>query len=214
MAKATPSKSLGDLKEKYSKVQDELKETREKLSKEEEEVTTLIPEERSKDSSQRFRRKENPTRERNEESQVCQRQGDFPILKLYLDFTIYFQLIAEYRETNKELQKKVVITVTSPGADASPTLEADDSKTDTSIIESTPLAKRKGGRGRGRGRATRYGGKEEWFMYLLVFCNQEQRQPRQLRGLQHGERARGGESPGGECQQEGQGHQGQQVCLG
>ena len=41
MAKATPSKSLGDLKEKYSKVQDELKETREKLSKEEEEVTTL-----------------------------------------------------------------------------------------------------------------------------------------------------------------------------
>merc|ERR1719238_366145 len=64
------------------------------------------------------------------------------------------KLIAEYRETNKELQKKVVITVTSPG-DNSPTLEADDSKTDTSIIESTPMAKRKGGRGRGRGRATR-----------------------------------------------------------
>ena len=64
------------------------------------------------------------------------------------------QLIAEYRDTNKELQKKVQVTVTSPG-DPSPTLEADDSKTDTSIIESTPLAKRKGGRGRGRGRATR-----------------------------------------------------------
>ena len=63
-------------------------------------------------------------------------------------------MIAEYRETNKELQKKVVITVTSPG-EHSPTLEADDSKTDTSIIESTPVAKRKGGRGRGRGRATR-----------------------------------------------------------
>ena len=65
-------------------------------------------------------------------------------------------MIAEYRETNKELQKKVVTTTatTSP-EDPSPTLEADDSKTDTSIIESTPLAKRKGGRGRGRGRATR-----------------------------------------------------------
>ena len=49
--------------------------------------------------------------------------------------------------------------MTSPRADNSPTLEADDSKTDTSIIESTPLAKRKGGRGRGRGRATRYGGR-------------------------------------------------------
>ena len=63
-------------------------------------------------------------------------------------------MIAEYRETNKELQKKVVTTARSP-EDPSPTLEADDSKTDTSIIESTPLAKRRAGRGRGRGRATR-----------------------------------------------------------
>ena len=68
-------------------------------------------------------------------------------------------MIAEYRDTNKELQKKVEITVTSPG-EPSPSLEAsleaEDNKTDSSIIiESTPLAKRRGGRGRGRGRATR-----------------------------------------------------------
>ena len=39
--------------------------------------------------------------------------------------------------------------------DTSHTLEADDSKTDTSLIEGTPLAKRRGGRGRGRGRGSR-----------------------------------------------------------
>ena len=49
----------------------------------------------------------------------------------------------------------VTTTATTSPEDPSPTLEADDSKTDTSIIESTPLAKRRAGRGRGRGRATR-----------------------------------------------------------
>lgn len=67
------------------------------------------------------------------------------------------QVIAEYRETNKQLQRRVEVSVTPASPqDPSPTLEADDSKTDTSLIESTPLAKRRpGARGRGRGRATR-----------------------------------------------------------
>ena len=60
------------------------------------------------------------------------------------NLTISCQVIVEYRETNKELQKKVF----SPG-DQSPTLEADDSKTDTNIIEGTAVGKRKGGGGRG-----------------------------------------------------------------
>ena len=64
-------------------------------------------------------------------------------------------MIAEYKDTNRELQKRVDIVVSSPGAHdtTSPTLEADDSKTDTSLIEVTPVAKK--GRGRGRGRTNR-----------------------------------------------------------
>ena len=64
------------------------------------------------------------------------------------------QLIAEYRDTNKELQKKVPIIVTSPG-DSKKKEEEEEEAADDSIIENTPLAKRRGGRGRGRGRATR-----------------------------------------------------------
>ena len=66
-----------------------------------------------------------------------------------------FQIIAEYKETNKQLQKQVEagpsVQISPPSpVDKSNTLEADDSKTDTSLIESTPIAKKKGGRGRGR----------------------------------------------------------------
>ena len=57
------------------------------------------------------------------------------------------QVIAEYRETNKELQKRISINTSnvSPASpkDTSNTLEADDSKTDTSIIEATPIAVKK-----------------------------------------------------------------------
>ena len=57
--------------------------------------------------------------------------------------------------TNKELQKRVEVSVTPPSPlDTSNTLEADDSKTDTSLIEGTPMAKRRGGRGTGRGSLT------------------------------------------------------------
>ena len=67
-------------------------------------------------------------------------------------------MIAEFKETNKELQKRVDVklTVTPPSPrDSSNTLEADDSKTDTSLIEGTPMAKRRtAGRGRGRGNRT------------------------------------------------------------
>ena len=64
-------------------------------------------------------------------------------------------MIAEFRVTNKELQKRVEVSVTPPSPrDTSSTLEADDSKTDTSLIEGSPMAKRRGGRGRGRGSRT------------------------------------------------------------
>ena len=50
-------------------------------------------------------------------------------------------MIAEYKVTNKELQRRVEIVVSSPTDhnDTSPTLEADDSKTDTSLMEVTPV---------------------------------------------------------------------------
>merc|ERR1712130_27580 len=65
------------------------------------------------------------------------------------------KIIAEYKEANKQLQKRVEagpsVTISPPSpVDRSNTLEADDSKTDTSLIESTPVAKKKGARGRGR----------------------------------------------------------------
>ena len=64
---------------------------------------------------------------------------------LISDFLV--QVIAEYRETNKELQKRISINTSnvSPASpkDTSNTLEADDSKTDTSIIEATPIAVKK-----------------------------------------------------------------------
>ena len=41
MAKATPSKSLGQIKEKLSKAEDELSQVREKLAKEEDQVSEL-----------------------------------------------------------------------------------------------------------------------------------------------------------------------------
>ena len=41
LAKATPSKSIGEMKEKLAKALKDLKETKEKLFKEEEEVSTL-----------------------------------------------------------------------------------------------------------------------------------------------------------------------------
>ena len=144
------------MKEKYSKAQEELKETKEKLSKEEEEVTTLRKELKilHKDFDAKKLQHE---REMKRAKTASDKVSFYFDKKFILIYGIFCQVIAEYRDTNKTLQKKVEITVTSPG-DQSPTLEADDSKTDTSLIESTPLAKRKGGRGRGRGRATRYDG--------------------------------------------------------
>ena len=64
-------------------------------------------------------------------------------------------MIAEYKETNKVLQRRVEIVVDSPRDHdtTSPTLEADDSKTDASLIEVTPVTKK--GKGRGRGRTNR-----------------------------------------------------------
>ena len=66
-------------------------------------------------------------------------------------------MIAEYRETNKQLQRNVedVRSPLSQHEDDSPTLEADDSKTDASLIEGTPVTKKGKGRGRGKGRNNR-----------------------------------------------------------
>ena len=78
------------------------------------------------------------------------------------------QVILELKETNKDLldginggkstgreSVKSKISVSPPRVeDASPTLEADDSKTDVSLIEHTPAVK-KTGRGRGKGRVNR-----------------------------------------------------------
>merc|ERR1712142_406925 len=54
------------------------------------------------------------------------------------------KLIAEYRETNKQLQRNVedVRSPLSQHEDDSPTLEADDSKTDASLIVGTPVTKK------------------------------------------------------------------------
>ena len=157
-------KELADLTEKYSQDQQELKETKEKLHKEEEEVTTLKKELKNlhKDfDAKKAQHDREMKRSKNASDKVSSQfislRGGFLYARIYLNclyYQYFLQLIAEYRDTNKELQKKVQVTVTSPG-DPSPTLEADDSKTDTSLIESTPMAKRRGGRGRGRGRATR-----------------------------------------------------------
>ena len=72
-----------------------------------------------------------------------------------IQFSFNVKVIAEYKETNKELLKRVDIAINSPTDHdtTSPTLEADDSKTDASLIEVTPVAKK--GRGRGRGRTNR-----------------------------------------------------------
>ena len=56
---------------------------------------------------------------------------------------------------DQKTASKVSTTVTPPSPqDSSHTLEADDSKTDASLIESTPMARKRGGRGRGRGTRT------------------------------------------------------------
>ena len=52
---------------------------------------------------------------------------------------------------NKQLQKRLDSpSVSSLHEQESPTLEADDSKTDTSMIENTPVVKKGKGRARGR----------------------------------------------------------------
>ena len=68
---------------------------------------------------------------------------------------VKFQVIAEFKETNKNLQKRLDnASVVSFHEQDSPTLEADDSKTDTSMIENiTPVVKKgKGGARTGRAR--------------------------------------------------------------
>ena len=65
---------------------------------------------------------------------------------------VKFQVIAEFKETNKKLQKRLDnASVVSFHEEDSPTLEADNSKTDTSMIENiTPVVKKGKGRARGR----------------------------------------------------------------
>jgi len=136
MAKATPSKSLGQIKEKLAKAENELSLVREKLSKEEDQVSEL--------------KGELKVLQKEFDSKISQYQREMNRTKLANE-----KIIAEYKEANKQLQKRVEagpsVTISPPSpVDRSNTLEADDSKTDTSLIESTPVAKKKGARGRGR----------------------------------------------------------------
>merc|ERR1712080_469448 len=67
------------------------------------------------------------------------------------------KVIEEYKLANKELQKRLpLITKTTPSENENnrmdkSTLEADDSKTDDSLVEVTPNVVKKKTRGRGRG---------------------------------------------------------------
>ena len=97
----------------------------------------------------------------------CRFTISFHLLGTTLTTTL-LQVILELKETNKDLldgingeksigreSVKSKISVSPPRVeDASPTLEADDSKTDVSLVEHTPVVK-KTGRGRGKGRVNR-----------------------------------------------------------
>jgi len=136
MAKATPSKQTGELREKLARSEAELSEFKEKLLKEEDQVSEL--------------KNELKVLQKQMDTKTAQHEREVNRTKLANQ-----KVIAEYKETNKELQRRVEIVVDSPRDHdtTSPTLEADDSKTDASLIEVTPVAKK--GKGRGRGRTNR-----------------------------------------------------------
>jgi len=136
MAKATPSKQTGELREKLARSESDRAEFKEKLLKEEDQVTEL--------------KNELKILQKQMDTKSAQHEREVNRTKLANQ-----KVIAEYKETNKELLKRVDIAMNSPTDHdtTSPTLEADDSKTDASLIEVTPVAKK--GRGRGRGRTNR-----------------------------------------------------------
>jgi len=136
MAKATPSKQTGELKRKLAQSEAEVDELKEKLTKEEDKSGEL--------------KSELINLQKQMETKIAQYEREVNRTKLANQ-----KVIAEYRDTNKELQRKIEVTVTSPASphdDTSPTLEADDSKTDASLIEGTPVSKKGKGRGRGKGK--------------------------------------------------------------
>eukprot|EP00092_Neocalanus_flemingeri_P032334 GFUD01035153.1.p1 GENE.GFUD01035153.1~~GFUD01035153.1.p1 ORF type:complete len:1912 (+),score=653.09 GFUD01035153.1:74-5809(+) len=136
MAKATPSKQTGELREKLARTETELVESQDKLMKEEDQVSEL--------------KNELKILQKQMDTKTAQHEREVNRTKLANQ-----KVIAEYKDTNKELLKRVDSMVSSPGVHdtTSPTLEADDSKTDTSLIEVTPVSKK--GRGRGKGRTNR-----------------------------------------------------------
>jgi len=136
MARATPSKQTSELREKLTRTEADLAESKDKLLKEEDRVSEL--------------KDELKILQKQMDTKTAQHEREVNRTKLANQ-----KVIAEYKDTNRELQKRVDIVVSSPGGHdtTSPTLEADDSKTDTSLIEVTPVAKK--GRGRGRGRTNR-----------------------------------------------------------
>merc|ERR1719154_3658 len=137
MAKATPSKQTGELREKLARAETDLAEYKEKLLKEEDQVSEL--------------KNELKILQKQMDTKTAQHEREVNRTKLANQ-----KVIAEYKETNKELLKRVDVVVNSPTDHdtTSPTLEADDSKTDTSLFEVTPVAKKGRGRGRGRGNRT------------------------------------------------------------
>jgi len=133
-SKATPSKQTGELKLKLAKTENEVTELKEKLLKEEDVVLEL--------------KSELNNLQKQMDSKTAQHEREVNRTKLANQ-----KVIAEYKETNKELMRRVEVVVTSPDRHdtTSPTLEADDSKTDASMIEGTPVVKKGKGRGRGKG---------------------------------------------------------------
>lgn len=136
MAKATPTKQTGELRNKLARSEADLSEFKEKLLKEEDQVSDL--------------KNELKVLQKQMDTKTAQHEREVNRTKLANQ-----KVIAEYKETNKELQRRVEIVVDSPRDHdtTSPTLEADDSKTDASLIEVTPVTKK--GKGRGRGRTNR-----------------------------------------------------------
>jgi len=132
MARATPSKLTGDLKEKLSRAEEELAICKEKLVKEEDLTSEL--------------KNELNSLQKQMDTKVAQYEREVNRTKLANQ-----KVIAEFKETNKQLQKRLDSpSVSSLHEQDSPTLEADDSKTDTSMIENTPVVKKGKGRARGR----------------------------------------------------------------
>merc|ERR1712142_505109 len=125
MAKATPSKLTGELKSKLAKSEAEIVELREKLLKEEDKVGEL--------------NNELNNLQKQMDAKLAQHEREVNRTKLANQ-----KLIAEYRETNKQLRRNVE-DVRSPLSQHE----------DDSLIEGTPVTKKGKGRGRGKGRNNR-----------------------------------------------------------